>query len=493
MTTKATRIESDFLGEMELPAEALYGLQSRRATENFPITDPFHREWYQAMGTVKLASYLTVERFYDALKTTTPEATLPKTLSIEKLKAIQQAASEIADGLHFDHFIVAATQGGAGTSINMNINEIVANRALQIINHSAGHYQVIHPIDDANLYQSTNDVVPTALRVAMMRLFVAAEESINLMRKETERLEGESRDMLRVGFTQMQEAVPSSYGRLFAAYNEALSRDWWRISKCFERIKVINLGGGAIGTANGVPRYFVMEASRNLQQLTGLPVTRSENLADATQNLDPLVEVHAILKTHAVVIEKIASDLRLLASDLLANNDVKIPERQIGSTIMPGKVNPVVVEFVISAAHQVYANDMLITNLAGQGCLDLNAYLPSIGNAILQSQKLLLAADKTLTYNLLKGITFNSEKALAKLFSSPAITTALVPVVGYTKASELARLMKKNSINVFEANKLSNLIDSQILEQMLQPDNLLKTGFSVHDIALYKNQSTSPK
>lgn len=490
MSLLQTRKESDFLGTVELPATALYGLQSLRACQNFPYHDAFDQEWYKAMGTVKLACYLTIERFYEAIGRQKPGVELPERISDEVLKALQQAASEVADGLHTEHFIVPATQGGAGTSINMNVNEIIANRALLLLGHTTGNYAIIHPIEDANLYQSTNDVVPTALRVAMMRLFEEAETSINQLRAETERLEGESRDKLRIGFTQMQEAVPSSYGRLFAAYSEALSRDWWRVSKCFERIKAINLGGSAIGTATGVPRYFVMEAARQLQQLTALPVTRSENLADATQNLDPFVEVHAILKTHAVNLEKMASDLRLLSSDIASPSDLAIPARQIGSTIMPGKVNPVIVEFVVATAHQVYANDQLITNLAAQGCLDLNAYLPSIGHALLQSQKMLLAADKTLTQNLLKSITFNKEIALQRLYRSGAITTALSPYIGYSRAADMAHLMKKENLNVFEANERLHLLPPANLKKILQPDQLLKAGFTISDIL--ENKSNQP-
>lgn len=477
------RTESDFIGNRQIPGDALFGLQSLRAAENFPYTDRFHEEWYTAMGTVKLACYQTIEKFFDALDKKELTRKVPiRIIDRKKLAALQKAAFEVTEGKHFDSFIVPATQGGAGTSINMNVNEIIANRALQVIGLKPGNYSEIHPIEDANLYQSTNDVVPTALRVAMMTLLHEAEDNINRLRAEIERLEIESRNILRIGFTQMQEAVPSSYGRLFGAYSESLSRDWWRISKCFERIKTVNLGGGAIGTANGVPRFFVMEASRQLQQITGLPVNRSENLADSTMHLDPFVEVHAILKAHAVNLEKMASDLRLLASDLTAPNDIRIPAQQIGSTIMPGKVNPVIIEFVISAAHKVYTNDQLITQLSAMGCLDLNAYLPSIGHAILESQKMLLAADKTMTDNLLKEMTLIPESAIKRLFLSPAITTALSPYIGYEKASELAHKMKEDQIDVFRANEALQFIKPEELITFLNPDRLLRAGFTITDL-----------
>jgi aspartate ammonia-lyase len=294
----------------------------------------------------------------------------------------------------------------------------------------------------------------------------------------------------------MQEAIPSSFGKLFSNYSEALSRDWWRVSKCFERIKMVNLGGGAIGTGMAVPRYFIMEAIGHLQQLTGLPVTRSENLADTTSNLDSFVEVHATIKAHAVNLEKMVSDIRLLASDLTSNHlpdighasrvtrhaTLTIPQLQAGSSIMPGKVNPVIPEFVISAVHRVYANDQLITSLCAQGCLDLNAYLPVIGHALLDSIKLLIACNVTLKKNLMDGLQVSSEISRDLLFRSPSITTALLPVLGYHKASELADYMKTNGVDVFEANTHLKLLSAKKLRTLLLPENLLKLGYTLSDV-----------
>ena len=239
----------------------------------------------------------------------------------------------------------------------MNINEIITNRALEKLDHTPGSYHVADPVEAANIFQSTNDVVPTALRIAAMQLLNTLEEAINDLRLDTEAAEKSYRNALRIGYTQMQQAVPTTYGRLFSTYCDALSRDWWRISKCLERIKVVNLGGSAIGTSIAVPRYFTVEVVKTLQQISGLPLTRGENLSDATSNLDPLVEVHGILKAHAVNLEKMVNDLRLLASDLHESHEVQLPKKQVGSSIMPGKVNPVIPEFVVSAAHKVYGND----------------------------------------------------------------------------------------------------------------------------------------
>ncbi|MEX0982820.1 MAG: lyase family protein, partial [Bacteroidales bacterium] len=351
------RTEKDFLGEVQLPAEALYGIHSARAYANFPNQEPFHIEWYKATGKVKLACYETVIKFRKAIEKEHPDQ-LPalRIPSTKILDALVAAATEVSSGEHYLHFVVPAVQGGAGTSINMNINEIIANRALQLIGEEPGSYNIIDPIETANIYQSTNDVVPTALTVAIMELLNQLESAVNSTRQETEKLEKEHRSTVRVSYTQLQEAVPGTYGQLFGTYSEAFSRDWWRISKAFERIKQVNLGGGATGTGISIPRFYIMEVAGQLRKLTGLPLAQGENLTDVTTNQDSLVEVHAILKAHAVSLEKMVSDLRLLSSGLSAETELHLPARQAGSSIMPGKVNPVIPEYVISAAHQIYSN-----------------------------------------------------------------------------------------------------------------------------------------
>jgi aspartate ammonia-lyase len=363
----------------------------------------------------------------------------------------------------------------------MNINEIIANAALSGMGSVPGRYDLVDPVEHANICQSTNDVVPTSLRVAAMRLLLSLEEEINLLRFAVEKTENLHRNHLRLAYTQMQEAVPSSWGMLLGTYNEALSRDWWRVSKSLERIKTVNLGGSAAGTGITVPRYFIMEVVPELQRLTGLPVSRSENLPDSTASQDSLVEVHAILKACAVNLEKMVSDLRLLASDVAGRKEVRLPGVQVGSSIMPGKINPVIPEFVISAAHRIYANDQVITSLSALGCLDLNAYIPLIGHSLLESIKLLSAACSSLRTRLFDRVEIGSETSRDTLFRSPAITTALIPYIGYNKAAGLARLMKEKNIDVFDANRQLGLIGHDRLAAILQPGNLLKTGFSLYD------------
>ncbi len=477
------RKEKDFLGELHIPKTALYGIHSVRAAANFPCISPFHKEWYMAVGLTKLACYQTYRNFKNSALAKFEPTQLPFIFIEDNiLDVLEKSAEEVGEGLHFDNFIVPAIQGGAGTSINMNVNEIISNLSLLHLGFKCGDYNIIDPIEHANIYQSTNDVIPTALKLATIKLLVELEDAINKLRFKIETKERQYRNVLRIAYTQMQEAVPSSYGKLFSNYNDALSRDWWRVSKCFERIKVVNLGGSAVGTSIAVPRYFVMEVVTNLQNITKLPITRGENLCDATSNLDSFVEIHAILKAHAVNLEKMVSDIRLLASDLLQNNEVHIPKRQVGSSIMPAKVNPVIPEFVVSIAHKVYSNDMLISNLSAQGVLDLNPYIPVIGNAVLESIKLLIAADNSLKDNLFEGLYIDVKTAVNKLYKSPSITTALTPYLGYHKAALLAEKMRDEDIDIFLANEILNIVNQEMLRDILETQNLLKTGFALNDL-----------
>lgn len=476
------RIETDAIGQKQVPADALYGIHAVRANENFPNHQRFSEVWFKAVGEVKLACYLTYDKFKKAAIQKYKDQSPIQFFSDEVIEALQKSATEISKGQHFDQYIIPAIQGGAGTSINMNVNEIIANRSLQIMGKDFGDYETIDPVEHANIYQSTNDVIPTSLKVACMKLFQKLEEAINLLRHEVEKLESKHRNHLRIAYTQMQEAVPASWGRLFGTYNEALSRDWWRVSRAQERLKVVNLGGSAIGSGVTAPRFFIMHVVQELQKLTDLPVTRSENMHDATNNMDAFVEVHGFLKAHALSLEKMVNDLRLLSSDLIGDKELHLPKKQVGSSIMPGKINPVIPEFVISSVQQIYANDQIISNLVGQGMLDLNAYLPSIGHAILNSIELLIAANKTIKDNLIIGLEIDAQKSKEKLFKSPAICTALLPFIGYHKAEKLSVFMQKNACSVFIANEELALMTSVKLEEVLTPSNLLKEGFSLEDV-----------
>ena len=476
------RTEKDSLGQKQILSDALYGIHALRAKENFPDNTQFPIEWYKAVGVSKQACYNTYKKFRIAATEKYGNDLPFKMINDNVLDALISASKEVSEGTHFDNFIIPAVQGGAGTSINMNVNEIITNLALLKSGNKLGEYNLIDPLEHANIFQSTNDVIPTALTVAVMNLLLLLEEQINSLRQKVEEFEKKNWENLRPGYTQMQEAVPSSFGILFSTYNEALSRDWWRVSKCSERIKQVNLGGGAIGTGLSIPRFFIMEVVPELRNLTGLSLAHSENLADATINMDKWVEIHATLKAHAVNLEKMSSDLRLLASDLLGTKMISLPGRQVGSSIMPGKINPVIPEFVISAAHKIYSNDVLISSLSGQGILELNPYLPVIGCAVIESINLLISCNSTLLQNLFNGMTINESAGYKALINSPSVTTALSPHIGYHKAAEIASLMKEKKIDIFEANGILKAIDDAKLKTSLQPGNLLKLGFSLDDL-----------
>jgi aspartate ammonia-lyase len=482
------RTEKDTLGEKQIPSEALYGIHAMRASGNFPTKTPFPVEWYRAVGVIKLACYNTYRKFRDVALEKYGELLTITIIDDNLLDALTASASEVAEGKFFEHFIVPAVQGGAGTSINMNVNEIITNAALLRVGSNCGDYNTIDPIEHANIYQSTNDVIPTALTVAVIRLLQELEVRINSLRTKIEKLERNSREKLRPGFTQMQEAVPSSFGLLFSTYNDALSRDWWRVSKCSERLKPVNLGGGATGTGIAIPRFFIMEVVPELRRLTGLALSHSENLVDTTSNLDKWVEIHATLKAHAVNLEKMTSDLRLLASDIAEHKSITIPEKQVGSSIMPGKINPVIPEFVISVAHKVYSNDTLISSLCGQGCLELNAYIPVIGCAVIESLNLLISANLTAENNLIEGLVVNENSGSWSLFHSPAISTALTPYIGYHQSAKLSKLMKEKNYDIVEANRVLKIIDEERLLEIIKPGNLLKLGYSLDDHGINKKK-----
>jgi len=477
------RVEEDFLGQKEIEEEYLFGIHSLRARENFDNSTLFPVEWYRAIGQVKLAYYKTYRKFRDTAK----EKGLPPPgghnwLTDKIIDALENAAVEVSEGKHFSHFIVPALQGGAGTSINMNVNEIIANVALLKTGHKPGNYHYIDPLDHANIYQSTNDVIPTALHIALIQSTDRLETAINATRSAMESLEQTYRNEIRQAYTQMQKAVPSTYGNLFAGYNDALSRDWWRTTRIKERLKEVNIGGGAAGTGMGIPRFFILQVPKELRKITGLPLAQSENMTDATMNHDTLVESHAILKALAVNLEKISADVRLLAADLFVHPSVKIPQRQMGSSMMPGKVNPVIPEFLISISHKVYANDQMISALAASGCLDLNAYLPSIGLAFIESFNLLCSGCKSMAENLLKGMTVSTKNEQDDLFKNPSITTALVPYIGHEKAALLARNMKESNTTVFESNAKLAILPEEKIQRILQPSALTAKGFSLKDI-----------
>ena len=461
-----TRTETDFLGSKQLPADALYGIHTERALENFQLAKrPVNPELIKAYGWVKLAC-----------------AQINRQLGFfpdnKKADAIERACQELANGQLTDSVLVDALQGGAGTSTNMNVNEVLANRALQILGRPLGDYQSISPLDDINLHQSTNDTYPTAFKLAALFLLRNLEQAVLNLQETFQQKEKEFADVVKIGRTQLQDAVLTTLGREMAAYAEAFNRDRWRIYKCEERLRVINLGGTAIGSGLGAPRQFIFQVTDRLRELTNTSLARADNLMENTQNADVFVEVSGILKACATNLIKISNDLRLLSSGPDAGlGEINLPPLQAGSSIMPGKVNPVIPEAVIQAALQTIGNDQVITQAAAGGNLELNQLMPIIAENLLENIQLLTRAAASLDQKCVAGITANVEKCRENVLNSTAIITALIPVFGYEQCSKIAQQAdsKKTSIRaiVLEENRLSE----QEFEAMITPEAINKLGF----------------
>lgn len=422
-----TRRESDLLGSRDLPCHALYGIHTARAIENFPLTGrPVRRELVHAFGAVKLAAAITNREL--------------GMLDDAKFSAIEAACREMIEGRLDEHVVADALQGGAGTSTNMNVNEVLANRALQLLGRQPGDYKTISPYD-LNRHQSTNDSFPTALKVAALRSLDRLEKRVVALLEDFQRKERELAGVVKIGRTQMQDAVLTTLGREMAAYAEAISRDRWRVHKCQERLRVVNFGGTAIGTGVGSPRRYMFRAVEHLRQITGLGLARAEDLVDATQNCDCFVEVSGILRTLATNLRKIASDLRFLSSGPSAGiAEIRLPPRQAGSSIMPGKVNPVIPEAVTQIAFAVAGYDQMIHEAAGAGNLELNPFLPLIAEALLTSIDLLANGCDVFARLCVAGIEANEAQCRRYLNANTAAITALVGTFGYQEAERLAKI-----------------------------------------------------
>ncbi|MCK3685776.1 aspartate ammonia-lyase [Maribellus sp. YY47] len=460
-----TRKEYDLLGTKQIPADALRGIHTARAMENFPLSGrPVHAELIKAYGEVKLAC----AQINHQLGYWKDEA---------KADAIEKACAELSAGLLNEHILVDALQGGAGTSTNMNVNEVIANRALQIMDKIPGDYEAISPLDDINLHQSTNDTYPTALKIAAIRLLRILEQNILALQEAFQQKEKEFADVVKIGRTQMQDAVLTTLGREMSAYAEAFNRDRWRIYKCEERLRVINLGGTAIGTGLGAPRQFIFRVTDKLRENTNTGLARSENLIDGTQNTDVFVEVSGILKACATNLLKISNDLRLLASGPHAGlGEINLPALQAGSSIMPGKVNPVIPEAVAQAAIKVMGNDQIIAQASSSGNLELNQFMPLIADTLLNSLDLLSNAALIFTQKCVSGITVNRLICKRNIENSTATITALVPAIGYEKASKIAQFIKEKEITVKAAATDLGYLTEKEFEELISPEAVCKLG-----------------
>jgi aspartate ammonia-lyase len=455
------RTEKDLLGTRQIPADALWGIHTLRAMENFPLAKrPVHESLVRALGAVKSA----------CAQTNRALGYLPEKVA----DGISAAAQEMLEGKLSDWVVVDALQGGAGTSTNMNVNEVIANRALLILGEKPGHYDVVHPIAHVNLHQSTNDVYPTALKVAAINLIRRLEQEIIALTEAFQRKEAEFAGIVKVGRTEMQAAVLTTLGREMSAYADAFARDRWRIYKCEERLRVVNLGGTAIGTGITTPRDYIFKVAENLKNITGIGIARAENLVEATQNADVFVEVSGILKACAASLLKCAGDLRLLSSSDL--QEINLPPRQAGSSIMPDKVNPVIPEAVSQAALQIMANDQAITIAAASGNLELNAFLPLIAENLLGSLELAANAAQILRQNCVDGMTANPERCRQGVEFSTAIITALVDVIGYEKAEAIAEQARKERKTIREVVLAENLLSVAEFEALISPERVNRLG-----------------
>lgn len=455
------RIEHDYMGDRELPDEAYYGIATARALDIYDISGyRWQRVFIRSLAQVKMAAFMTIKElgYMDALRA----------------DALIAAAEEMQTGRWDSQMLVDPMQGGAGTATNFNVNEVLANRALEILGYEKGRYDIIHPLDDVNRFQSTNDVVPTAARVAVIYSLKALEANIQQLQSHLQDKEKSFAGIVKSGRTQYQAAVPISLGMEFGAWAEAIARDRWRVFKSYERIKVLNLGGTAVGTGITAPRKYIFKVVDQLRRITGLTIARSENMVDATSNQDVFAEVSGIMRSHAANLIKIGNDLRFLSSDACA--EITLKPLLKGSSIMPGKVNPVIPEMMVQAGMKVLGNDSIIVNAVAAGHLELNAFIPLIIYTMLESLELLTRVDDKAVVYCIADIEANEERIQENLYRSNALVTALVPDIGYEKAEQLWSYMQSRHTGLIAANQALGLVDEDRLMEILNPYNLLKMG-----------------
>ena len=455
------RIEKDHLGEKKIPENIFWGIHTQRALENFKLSGLYVApNLVRALVMVKKAACLANQRL-DYL----PEP---------KAKAIITACDEILAGKFFDSWPLDALQGGAGTSTNMNVNEVIANRALELLGGRKGQYELIHPIEDVNMHQSTNDVYPTAVKVAAIFGCKTLSNAAAKLQGCFQQKEKEFAKIVKIGRTELQEAIPVTMGAEFAAFAEAFARDRWRAFKCEERLRVVNLGGTAIGTGLTAPQRYIFLVIEKLREITGLGLSRGENMIDTTANADAFVEISGILKAHASNLVKIAHDLRLM--NLLG--EIQLPQLQTGSSVMPGKTNPVILEVVMQAGLKVMANDLLVTEAASRATFQICEFMPLLAHALLESIELLTRADEMFSEHI-AGIKADPEKCRTYVDQAEGIVTAFVPLLGYDKVEEILdefRVSGQKNLRSF----LEERLGKEVVEKILSPQNLLSMGHKDH-------------
>ncbi len=460
------RVEQDSIGSKDIPENVYYGVQSLRAAENFHITGlAMHPEFINSMAYIKKAAAITNCEI--------------GILDKAKARAIVLACEEILAGKFHRDFIVDPIQGGAGTSLNMNANEVIANRAIEILGGKKGDYTLVHPNDDVNCGQSTNDVIPTAGKMTSLRLLGNLKRELLRLHRALERKAEEFDHIIKMGRTQMQDAVPIRLGQEFKAYSAAIMRDICRMDKSMDEMRSLNMGGTAVGTGINADEAYLKRIVPNVSNVSDMEFIQAFDLIDATQNLDSFVSVSGSVKACAVTLSKIANDLRLMSSGPRAGfGEINLPAKQNGSSIMPGKVNPVIPEVVNQVAFYVIGNDVTITMAAEGGQLELNAFEPIIFYCMFQSIDTLAYAVQTFVDNCVTGITANENRCRYLVENSVGIITAICPHVGYQKAAEIAKRAIKTGESVRSLILEENLLSEQELNEILDPVHMTEPGIS---------------
>jgi aspartate ammonia-lyase len=458
------RIEHDLLGEREIGQECYYGVQTLRARENYNITGvpiSHYPRFIHALAYLKKAAALANQQL----------GLLPADLAM----AIGKACDEILQGKYHDQFVVDVIQGGAGTSTNMNANEVIANIALESLGYEKGRYDVIHPLNHVNMSQSTNDVYPTAIRLTLSMKLDGLVVEMEGLRKSLMGKAEEFTEVLKVARTQLQDAIPITLGQEFSAYAVMVGEDIQRVREAQSLIREINMGATAIGTGlNAHPKYAPL-VTQILRDISGIPVIQSQNLVEATQDAGGYVQLSGVLKRVAVKLSKICNDLRLMSSGPRAGfYEINLPAVAPGSSIMPGKVNPVIPEVVNQIAFEVIGNDITVTMAAEAGQLELNAFEPIIAYNLFRSMDILGRGCRTLSQRCIDGITANKERCRQMVENSIGLVTALNPVLGYERSTEIAAEALRTGGSVYEIVLEKGYLTKEVLDDLLSPENMTR-------------------
>lgn len=459
------RTESDSIGIKEVPEDAYYGVQALRASDNFNITGlKMHPEFVKSLVQVKKASAITNCGI--------------GALDSKIGHAIVEACNEIIEGKFRDQFILDPVQGGAGTSMNMNANEVIANIAIELLGGEKGNYNIVNPNDHVNMGQSTNDVIPTSGKITTLRLVSKAIRQLNELYRVLKEKSEEFKDVIKMGRTQLQDAVPITLGQEFKAYSAVVKRDIIRIKRASQDMRILNIGGTAVGTGINADMEYIEEIVPNLSVIAGIEFCQADDLIDSTQNLDAFLNVSSAVKTCAVNLSKISNDLRLLSSGPRTGiGEINLPAVQNGSSIMPGKINPVIPEVLNQIAFNIIGNDVTITMAVEAGQLELNAFEPVIFYNLFESLETLSNGVGTFTDNCIRGITANKDKCRQLLNNSVGMITALSPYIGYKRAAQAAKKAINTGKSIKDVVLEEKILKEEEFENFINPYDMIEPRY----------------